>query len=50
MKIGLQNAALRRVGGQTVGATYVMGMLTGECERFNLLFFSMWATILLQNT
>ena len=50
MKIGLQIAALRRVGGQTVGATYVTGMLTGEGERFNLLFYSLWTTILSQNT
>ena len=49
MKIGLQNAALRRVGGQTVGATYVTGMLTGEGERFNLLPFSMCTTIHSQN-
>jgi hypothetical protein len=50
MKIDLQNAALRRVRGQTVGATYVTGMLTGEGERFNLLLFSMWTTILSHNT
>jgi len=49
MKIGLQNAALRRVGRQTVRATYVTGMLTGVGERFTLLFFSMCTTILSQN-